>query len=325
MSAVMLWVKDRTVSVVQRLYSQKYSYYLLIIATIAISLSVTGVLVYREREVLLTYDWQLRWHFIALACVFFMCAIVGAALLWADIMRVLDSRMAIRLHVRIFCISHIAKRLPGTVWYVASRSYLYKQYDESLRRVTIGTGLEFILIFLAGALVSAIAIFTSTVQISQQNAFMLAGFTLFGIVIIHPRCIKWLMERIHLESSPKWRYSDIMRWLLGYAILYILGGIVLFLIGNAVIPIDVHYLLYVLGIWSVVATLSILVFFLPSNFGFTEIGLSLLLSAIIPSSLAVLIAVMAKFLMILYEFISVGIIVLITRHDVPHSLTDENQ
>lgn len=286
---------------------------LLIAGTFLLSIAVLGGLIYRERAVFVEFDWQLRWHFLIQGFFLFTFMLMMAALLWADTMRVLGSTIPIRLHVRYYCISHIAKRLPGPVWYVAGRGYLYKQHNELIRRVTIASGLEFVVLFLAGVLVSMIAAFYSLVEISQRNGIILVALALLGLLVIHPRCIKWLMQRIDLTDLPDWRYIDILRWLLGYALLYVAGGILFFLIGNSVVLIEIQHLAFMIGAWSLVATLSVAVFFLPSNFGFNEVGLSLLLSTIVPSSLAVLIAVLARFVQIIYELICVGIVVILLR------------
>jgi len=300
-------------SVRQKLLAKGPRQLLMIMGAGMFSLTILGVLVYREREIFLEYNWQLRWHFVGQSFMLFTVALIITALLWADIMRVLGSSLPTQLHVRYYFISHIAKRLPGTVWYIASRGLLYKQHNESLQRVTVGTGLEFVMIFLAGVFVSTTAALFSLVHLSHNIILGLTGLTVVGLMAVHPRCIKWLMQRINITVLTDWGYIDLLRWLIGYVLLYVLGGTVFFLIGNAIINIEYQHVAYVIGSWSLVGTLSVLVFFLPSNLGFMEVGLSLLLSTIISPSLAVLIVVIARLLTILYEIISVTAIVLLLK------------
>lgn len=300
---------------VKKIREQSRAQLLLIAGTLLFSTFILGILIYRERTVFLEFDWQFRWRFLIQGFALFTVALIAAALLWADTMRVLGSTVSTRLHVRYYCISHIAKRIPGSIWYVASRGYLYKQQGELIRRVTVAAGLEFVVLFLAGVLVSIIAAFYSLVNISERNIIIFIALALSGFLIIHPRCIKWLMQRIDLTDLPDWRYVDILRWLVGYAFLYIIGGVVFFWIGNAVTPIALQHLPFIIGAWSLIGTLSFVVFFLPSNLGFSEVGLSLLLSTIIPSSMAVLIAVLLRLVQIVYELIGVGLIVLLLRED----------
>lgn len=301
----------------KKINEQSRSQIMLIVGLALVSIAILGLLLYRERAVLVNYDWQLRWRFLGYGFFLFTFMLIAAALLWADTMRVLGSTIPAKLHIRYYCISHVAKRLPGTVWYLASRAYLYKRNHESLRRVTVAAGLEFVVLFLAGVSVSVVAAFYSLVEISQRNIIILVLLALLGLLLIQPQSVKWLMQRIDLTDLPDWRYTDMLRWLIGYALLYIIGGVVLFLIANAIVPIGVQQLAFVIGAWSLVGTLSLAVFFIPSNLGFIEVGLSLLLSTIISSSLAVLVAVLLRFVQIVYELIGVGIIVLLLREDAP--------
>lgn len=297
----------------QQLREQSGGHIFLMIGAILFSFVVLGLLVYRERVVFLNYDWQLRWHFIVQGFLVFTVALFLAALVWADTMRAMGSTLSIWLHVYYYCISHVAKRIPGTVWYVASRGLLYKKHDEPMLHVSVATGIEFVITFFAGALVSLAAVSYSLIQISQRNILSLVGIILLGLLLVHPNCVNWVLKKRKFVDLPKWNYIDIIRWLIGYVVIYILGGVILFLIGNAVVPIDVKHLPYIISIWSFIATLSVVVFFLPSNLGFNEVGLSLLLSAITSSSLAVLIAILTRFLIIIYELIALAVIVLLQR------------
>lgn len=293
-----------------RLTGLRLSQILLVVGGILFTVAVLGFLLYRERDVLLAFDWQLRWGYLIAGFFLYAFMVIAASFVWADSMRVLGSQMPMRTHLRYYSLSHVAKRIPGTVWYVAGRVYWYKQDGEPARRVTIATGLEFVLIFVAGVLLTLVAALYSVIEISQRNLLGLLLCALLGLVVIHPRCMNWLLQRMNLKALPEWKYTDILRWLLGYTFMYFCGGVLLFWIGNAVIPIDLEHLLFVIGIWAFVGTISTAVFFLPSNLGISEVGTSLLLSAIIPSSFAVLIAVMVRFVQMTYELILLGVVLL---------------
>jgi hypothetical protein len=109
--------------------------------------------------------------------------------------------------------------------------------------------------------------------------------------------------RIFKVAETDIKYKNILSWLFIYSLAWILGGIVLFLIGNVVTNISIQQIGYFIGGWSLVGVLSTTVFFLPTNMGITEIGLSLVLSNIMPSSIAVIIAILARLLMIFFEVI----------------------
>lgn len=291
----------------------KFQRLLLVGVSVLFAFAVLFVLAYRERAVLLAYDWKLRWHFVLYALLMLVAAMVLAALIWADLMRTLGSRVPVADQLRYYMISQLAKRLPGTVWYVASRSYFYQQHGESVRFVTYASTLELIISTMAGAVVTLAAAAYSFVQLSSLHLIGLACAIMLGVVALHPASIRWLLQRLGSADAPTCRYSDILRWLAGYVLLWGMGGAVFFLNANAVIPVGLKFLPYVIGSWTLVGVLSILVFFLPSNLGFTEVGLSLLLASIVPSPIAVVIAILSRLFVLIYELVGAGLVISLLR------------
>lgn len=279
-----------------------------IIASILLSVLILGSLLYRERGLLLSYDWHIRWGYLLAAGVVFLPALVLTALTWADLMRKLGSRVSFVDHCRYYILAHAARRLPGTVWYVAGRGYLYRQHGDSLRLVTLSSGLELIISVSAGALVT---VAFGTLVLAQLPRTYWIGLALTiggGLAITHPAVIRRLLRRMHLPDAPQLRYGSIVSWLLAYAVIWIAGGGVLFLVLNALVPVPLRDLPYVVGVWCLVGTASVLVFFLPSNLGFTEVGLSVMLSAIVPSGLAIVGAILTRIVVTGYELLALGLV-----------------
>jgi len=280
----------------------------LALITAALSLGVLGFLLYREREVLLAHDWQVRPAFLVVGLALMLGGTLLAAWIWSSLMGALGSRVSFAHHLRIYCLSQLSKRIPGTLWYVAGRGYLYRQHAESVRLVTVATGLELVITVLSGALVTLVCAAYALVDLQRLHLIGLAAAVGVGLALTHPRSITWLLRSSGLAEPPALRYLRVLLWLGGYVLLYVIGGLIFFTVANVVTPLGIQHLPYLIGSWSLVSTLSILVFFLPSNLGFTEVGLTLLLTGLMPSSLAVLVAVLSRLLFLVYELISVGVI-----------------
>jgi hypothetical protein len=88
-----------------------------------------------------------------------------------------------------------------------------------------------------------------------------------------------------------------------YILIWIAGGLLLFSIGNIFIRIEVYQLPFFIGSFTLVGLLSRLLLFLPTNLGFTEISLSVLISTVLPSSFAVVIAIANRIITMCYELI----------------------
>jgi hypothetical protein len=125
---------------------------------------------------------------------------------------------------------------------------------------------------------------------------------LIGGVMIHPRVISWILLKLNVEAATL-EYRLIIKSLITYLLIWILGGIVLFFIANSIYPLQLSNLAYVIGSWCLVGFISSILLFSPSNLGLTEVGLSLLLANIMPASIAVIVSIMGRVLITIYELI----------------------
>jgi glycosyltransferase 2 family protein len=298
---------------IARLKRQSPLRLLIALGMILFSIALLIVLIYRQYDVLRDYRWNLHWVFILGGFGALLPGLLLAAAVWADLMRSLGSRVRFVDHIRYYCITHLGRRLPGTLWYVAGRSYFYKQHNESLKLVATASGLELIISVVSGALVTILFSAYAFRALPSLYLIGLLGVLALGVALTHPQVIHQILRRMKLPIPHPLRYVEIVRWLIGYGLIWIAGGIVLFMIVNAVTALALFHLPFIITIWSLVGTLSITVFFLPSNLGFTEVSLSLLLSTLVPSSLAVVIALLVRLALLAYEIVGAGGVVLITN------------
>jgi uncharacterized membrane protein YbhN (UPF0104 family) len=99
----------------------------------------------------------------------------------------------------------------------------------------------------------------------------------------------------------------VSKWLALYGLIWLLGAAIFFCNVYAITQISLEHLPFIMASWTLVGVLSVLVIFLPSNLGFTEVGVSLLLSLIMPSSLAVMVALLARVFTLIIELIACGL------------------
>jgi uncharacterized membrane protein YbhN (UPF0104 family) len=266
---------------------------------------ILGYLLYQQRDILLGFDWQINWSFFLLSFLIFGVDLALVAFIWGWILNSLGKQLPFRTHFHYYCISNVAKRIPGTIWYIASRVTLYSKEGIELRKTSFASGMEAVISTIASAVVSLMF----AVQILRDysvSPLLLAGILLLGGILVHPRMLSFFFRRLKIDASEL-HYKHIIQWLFIYSFVWIIGGVLLFAIINILYDLPTGQLGYVIGSWSLVGFLSSLLLFSPSNLGVTEVGLSILLSAIMPSSIAVVIAIFARILLILYEIIWAGL------------------
>ena len=308
-----LLIKSTLSKVISRL--RKINRVAVTLISVAVTALVLGYLVYRQREIILTYHWQFRPIPLLLSFVIFSVALFWVSVIWGWIINHFSKKLVFHKHIRFYIISNLAKRIPGTVWYLASRFQLYNTEGLDLKITAIASGLEMVLITLAGILVTLL--FASQTLLEYHiSPFIFIIIFIVGLIIIHPKVIQWAL-RLKSVEIQSFNYQFVIKGIAAYVISWILGGAVLFETGNLIYPIGVENLPYFITSWSLVGILSTILFFSPSNLGITEIGISLLLSKVVPSSIAVLIAISTRILMILFEIFWAGVFLWIKLPDVP--------
>lgn len=266
---------------------------------IFITIGVLGFLVYRNKEILLTFQWKLNILPLAAALGVHGFAMLLGTFVWAGIINVLGSKLRFRQHFRYFCLNMIARRLPGTLWYVAYRAQTYNRHGITVKLTSLASGIELAVAIISGVITA----FFFAIPILARNNFspwLFVIFFLVGLAFLYPPFLRWLVKKISAQSAEI-RIDKILLWVGAYIALWVCGGYILFLLINTIYPLAYDQLGFVIGCWVIAGTVSFALVFLPSNFGFTEVSLSLLLSQLLPSSLAVIIAILSRIIFTLFE------------------------
>ena len=135
------------------------------------------------------------------------------------------------------------------------------------------------MLIVSGFLVSLF--FAISILVKFSNGIWIAGSLVFlSCFLMHPKILKWLITKTGGDPN-RLRFSNAILWVAVYFVVWVLGGTMLFFIVNILTPLPVSSLGFVIGFWSIVGVASYALLFMPSNLGFSEIGLSLLLSQVI--------------------------------------------
>ncbi|MFN3705029.1 MAG: hypothetical protein ACK4WM_03430 [Thermoflexales bacterium] len=273
--------------------------------TLAFAFATAAGLIYWRRDELAGLTWRLRPEYFALSAAMFGLALLLVVWLWARLLRALGQPLPFTTHLRYFGMANLAKRLPGTLWYVAGRAYLYRQVGVSPALVALASGLEVIIATLANLLV-AVA-FAGPTLLSYLNANVAAIpaitlATILGLVLIHPRAMAFMIEKVERrrpEAIPS--YDFLVTQVVLSTGVWIFGGLMFYAICAALTEIESKHIFYVVGVWALSSLLSSLILFLPANLGAKEISGSLLLAAIMPLPAALAVAVLSRLLVTAYE------------------------
>jgi hypothetical protein len=277
-----------------------------------LSVAILGGLFYSQKDAFFSRTWILDWRFIAIAFVIHLLALLSVSSVWGWIMNTLATPLPISAHIRNYIFSNLAKRIPGTIWYIAGRGYLYRQDNISLGMISVASSVELAITILSGIIVSLVFAFPDLVSSRSQGILIAIGAVLC-LLLVHPRIIRWLFVKLNIKPEHELRYILILQWIGFYIFCWLLTGLLVYILANAIITVPVQDLPVFIGSWALSGVISASFFFFPSNLGVTEVSLSLLLSRIMPSSTAVVVAVLTRAAVTIFEIVWVLIFLTLFR------------
>jgi hypothetical protein len=262
--------------------------FLIVLATLAMLL----LAVYRQRDVLFSYDWHINVTVLLVIVVLHGVTLLVGTANWVQIYHRLGPKFSFSKHLRYYSISQASRRLPGTIWYIASRAMFYQQQGVSARLTSLASGLEYGVMTLAGFLL-AILFALPILNYYHVSWVWMALAVLATGLILHPavnrRIFTWLKVDQQGFSS-----KDLLIWTVSYMFNWLLGGTYLFLVINVIYPLPLAQFGFVMGCYIAVVTITRLMIFFPSNMGVTEIGFSVLLAQVMPAPIAIIIALLLR-------------------------------
>jgi hypothetical protein len=249
------------------------------------------------------YQWTVDYDYLALAIAAYGLCFALVLLVWHRVMVSVGAMADLWVNARIFCYSSLPKRIPGVVWYVASRMHLYKDEGVARSLTLLGTALETALFIVSGFVVYLLSLLF---PLSAKSAVHLPPGTVFLLlvpllIVLHPaffnKVFGYLLKRLRYNEKLSLTLGQSVGLLLICSLAWVLGGVDLYLLANAIYPVPVAILPAVIGAWAASGAVSFLASFLIQGMGVTEITLSLLLSSYLPLPVSIVIAISFRILL----------------------------
>jgi hypothetical protein len=233
-------------------------------------------------------------------------------------MHAFDSAISLWMHAKIYLVSMVSRRLPGTIWYVGGRMLLYKHLGVPSINTASASGIEFIISFIADALLAAIFI-PLGINLSKTLLIPLGIVVILGLYILQPTNLGKIMVRLKHPLAQPVRTGQVFGWLFLRIALVLTGGLMIFFTIRIFTPIGFDLLLFVLGARALSGAAGMLTYLLPSSMGASDITLLAMLSSIIPTPLATVIALLVRIYTTLFELIIGFIFFIILNKSFPFS------
>jgi hypothetical protein len=264
-------------------------------------LVLMALLIWRSRETLLEVLRTARYEYFAWTFVAYAVSIGAVALGWHLVMHHLGQQRDWFLNVKIYVYTLAARRVPGTLWYIAGRAVLYKRLGIPGRFSALASAVEVLLSIVSGLMVGAPALFLQ-MKSSLVPITIFVSIELIGLGLLYPRVLCGLLARFGYHIEPgRLTVPKVLSWLGAYAAMWVSGGLMACSVISALYPLDLSQVPWTISLWALTGAISFAAFLLPHNLGISEITLSILLSRVVPLPIAMTTAILIRILTTIFD------------------------
>ncbi|MBN1583805.1 MAG: flippase-like domain-containing protein [Anaerolineae bacterium] len=264
---------------------------------VLLSLGFMAYGIYSQWDTLRAFQWRIVWHRFALAFCFFPLGALPALYAWHLLITGFGASQPFSGNATAFALSCLPKRLPGMIWYISSRTLWYQERQVPAAIVLLATTWETLGLSISGLLTYG----TITLACSLDSFLtwplivaLSAGIALV-IGLASPVWLKKVLTRLKRE---KWiqgvqsiRPAHLIAILAIYSFAWINGGIFFYFMVTSIYQAAPFWPL--VSIWVGASTVGILSS-IVQGMGLKELTMSVLLSTVMPLSLAITIAILAR-------------------------------
>lgn len=262
---------------------------------------IIALIAWQNWDTVLSTVRNMRYHQLGWAFAAYMVSISAAVLGWHLIMRDLAEQKNLRLNLKIYLYTLSARRLPGTIWYIAGRAIWYQRLGVPKRVSSLASGVEVVLQITTGLMVGAPALFIH-LGVSVFSVLIFCLVELAGLSLLHPKILTWLFNRFGYQlEKESWQRRNILLWLGAAIAMWIGSGFSLYVVVTMLHPLDLSQAPLIISLWALTASISFITFFLPYNLGFTEFALSAMLSSVVPLPIALTAAIMLRIVLTAFD------------------------
>jgi uncharacterized membrane protein YbhN (UPF0104 family) len=276
---------------IKALTEHRWLRYGLVALGVGFTFFTVASIMYRNWTEFQTFSWQLKPLPLIGAALALVAAFGLNVITWVLICRVFGSHVGFWKDMEIYSFSTIVRRLPGAIWQLASRTYLYHQENATLAIPLWGSFWEVVTQIVSGMLLAALMLLLSPDLQSELPGGMWWLLALIPSVwlIVRPQDIMSLARAVspRIKSQPSLTARSAAMWLGLYLVSWILGGAILYFLISSLAPQSLTLLPVCVGLVAVSGVLAILASPIPGGLGIREVSVILLLGLYVPSPLAV--------------------------------------
>lgn len=224
---------------------------------------------------------------------------------WQEIMRALGLPIRFSQSSWIISTTQIAKYLPGRIWYMVGRVYVGQKEKMSGKSLAVSMILETCLLLISSSIIFLI----STLVVGNYsfgNLVICIIALVAAIIVLNPYILSWvtnLFLRIFKKPEVKITvsYLHMLKLSVYFFGLWIAQIVGFYFLINALYPVALSKIFSLATAYTLSWIMGFIVIFTPGGLGVREGAMSLLLSPIMPTPLAIAISFIARVWITVFE------------------------
>jgi len=224
---------------------------------------------------------------------------------WQTIIRSLEGDISYPFAFWVMAASQTAKYVPGGVWFALGRVYLARSEKLSAEKIGVSVIIETGLTFLVGILLFFLALSLAHPE-NLVNYLLLIPVFLFFILVLYPPVLERFVNiGLKMIRRPpvliKMRYGSLLGIAVYFLGLWLAQIVGYFLLINALYPVPLGQFPALAAIYIISWMAGFIIILAPGGLGVREGTMTLLLSSVVSSALAIGISFLSRVWVTIFE------------------------
>ena len=270
---------------------------------------------------------QLRPGWLVVAAVAFVAFQLGAALLWRSLVHGLGSPLALAPAMSAWNASLPARYAPSGLLMVVVRGAMAERHGVPQRVSVASVVYENVLSIVGSVAIAAGFVLALPALRDEPARWAILALPAIALAALHPavfaRAANWGLRRAGRSELPATiGMLALLRFALLYAALFVVGGASLLALVEATYPVEAADALSVVAAFAAGCALSTIAFVLPGGLGAREAGTVLALAPVMPTGIAIAVAVAFRLLQLAIELLLAAVAGELARRELRGRQTD---
>lgn len=278
-------------------------------ALVAAAFFFLGREIYRNADQLRTFSWEVRPGLLALSVAALSGVYVWGVVIWQMVLRRFGTEVPFRALARAWFLSNLSRYIPGVVWQFVSLAQLGPAAGLTPSATVMSLLVQMAFMLLAAGV---LGVYLLPLRLAEELGAQLpalgwvAPFVLalrwlapIALLLVHPAVIRAglvVVGRATRRPMLRWEgsWAEGVGFLLLSGLAWVLNGGAFYLFLLSFVEVAPGALPAVTAMNALAFIVGYLVFFAPGGLGFKESALALLLSGLVPTAVAVSLAIAAR-------------------------------